>query len=157
MSPTVKTGNYQVMPILFINCLEIVVLFCDIICSVIGRTKDLKACKNEKNKFADGLCFDKLVWIFFICCVIGFIVETIWCVIRNGHIESRKSLVYGPFSVAYGMGGVLLTLALYKLKDVHIGKIFLTSFIVGTLAEYIFLGAGNYLWFCCMGLQQCSA
>lgn len=96
-----------------------------------------KTSKADKNKFAEGLCFDKLVWIFLICCVVGFIVETIWCIIRNGHIESRKSLVYGPYSIAYGIGGVILTLALYKLKNVHLGKIFLTSFIVGTAAEYI--------------------
>lgn len=92
---------------------------------------------KEKNKFADGICFEKIVWIFLICCVTGFIVETIWCFIRHGYIESRKSLVYGPLSVAYGMGGVILTLVLYKLRDASLWKIFLTSFLVGTVTEYI--------------------
>jgi uncharacterized membrane protein len=94
--------------------------------------------KTEKNKkFADGLCFEKIVWIFLICCILGFIVETIWCFIRHGYIESRKSLVYGPFSVAYGMGGVILTLVLYKLKDSSLWKIFMVSFVAGTVTEYI--------------------
>lgn len=92
---------------------------------------------QKEKKFAGGLCFDKIVWIFLICCVTGFIVETIWCFIRHGYIDSRKSLVYGPLSVAYGMGGVILTLVLYRLKEAKWWKIFLTSFAVGTVTEYI--------------------
>ena len=93
--------------------------------------------KEKSNKFADGLCFEKIVWIFIICCVVGFLIETLWCFIRHGYIESRKSLVYGPFSVAYGIGGVILTLALYRLKQSKVWKIFLVSFITGTVTEYI--------------------
>lgn len=90
-----------------------------------------------REGFADGLCFNKLVWVFLISCVVGFIVETLWCYLRHGYIESRKSLVYGPLSVAYGMGGVILTLSLYKIKDASAFKIFLLSFLVGTVTEYI--------------------
>ncbi len=81
--------------------------------------------------------FYKYVYIFLICCVVGFAVETLWCLIKNGYIESRKSLVYGPLSVAYGMGGVLLTAVLGKFKSSSLWKIFLISFAVGTVAEYI--------------------
>ena len=72
----------------------------------------------KKKKFAEGLCFDKLVWIFVIGCIIGFIVETLWCYVRWGKIESRKGLIYGPFTPIYGFGGVLLTLWLTaKIAD----------------------------------------
>lgn len=81
--------------------------------------------------------FYKYVYIFAACCVVGFTVETLWCLIKNGHIESRKSLVYGPLSVAYGMGGVLLTLVLSRFAAASLGKVFLISFLVGTVAEYI--------------------
>lgn len=91
--------------------------------------------KTEKN--SKGLDFYKLVWVFAACCVIGFVVETAWCYIRYGYIESRKSLVYGPLSVAYGMGGVMLTLVLTRFKNAKNHKIFLISFLVGTVAEYI--------------------
>lgn len=64
--------------------------------------------KKERRTFAPGLCFSKLVWVFLISCVVGFLVETLWCYIRHGYIESRQSLVYGPLSVAYGMGAVVL-------------------------------------------------
>ena len=53
--------------------------------------------KKERRPFAPGLCFSKLVWVFLISCVVGFLVETLWCYIRHGYIESRQSLVYGPF------------------------------------------------------------
>lgn len=101
-----------------------------------------KAAVKEKEKvttapFAEGLCFYKLVWVFLICCVAGFVVETIWCYIRHGYIESRQSLVYGPLSLAYGMGGVVLTLALYKFRKAPIWKTFIVSFLVGTVTEYI--------------------
>lgn len=85
----------------------------------------------------EKLTFSKLVWIFAVCCVVGFTVETLWCYFRHGYIESRKSLVYGPLSVAYGMGGVLLTLALNHMRSAAGWKVFLASFIVGTVAEYI--------------------
>lgn len=81
--------------------------------------------------------FYKYVYMFLICCVVGFAVETLWCLLKNGYIESRKSLVYGPLSVAYGMGGVLLTAALSKFRDSSLWKVFLISFAVGTIAEYI--------------------
>ena len=63
--------------------------------------------------FAHGLNFYKLVWIFTVGCLIGFAVETVWCYVQYGHFESRKGLIYGPFSPVYGFGAVLLTLALY--------------------------------------------
>ena len=34
---------------------------------------------QEKSEYAEGLCFDKIVWIFMISCIVGFLVETLWC------------------------------------------------------------------------------
>lgn len=81
--------------------------------------------------------FYRYTWIFVTCCVVGFLVETLWCLIRHGHIESRKSLVYGPLSVAYGMGGILLTIIADKLQNSSSVRIFIVSYVVGTAAEYI--------------------
>lgn len=92
---------------------------------------------KDSNTDKQSLSFDKLVWIFFICCEFGYLVETVWCYIRHGYIESRKSLVYGHLSVAYGLGSIVLTLVLYKLKDSKPGTIFWASFLAGTVTEYI--------------------
>lgn len=91
----------------------------------------------EKKIFAKGLCFDKLVWIFAISSLIGYCIEEIWCLIKNGYFESRKSLVYGHLSVIYGMGAVILTLALNRFSGDSFFKIFLVAFLTGTLTEYI--------------------
>ena len=97
------------------------------------KSKQEKEIKPVKS----SISFSKLVWIFAVCCVVGFVVETLWCYFRHGYIESRKSLVYGPLSVAYGMGGVLLTLVLSKFRTSSLWEVFLVSFLVGTAAEYI--------------------
>lgn len=81
--------------------------------------------------------FYHYVWIFIFGCYSGYAVETLWCLIRNGFIESRKSLVLGHLSVAYGMGAVLLTLLLVHFQNSSWWKIFLVSFVSGTVVEYI--------------------
>lgn len=81
--------------------------------------------------------FFQYVWIFIAGCYGGFLVETVWCLIKNGYIESRKSLVLGHLSVAYGMGAVLLTLLLVHFQHAKLWKIFLVAFISGTVTEYI--------------------
>lgn len=81
--------------------------------------------------------FIQYVWIFVAGCYGGFLVETVWCLIKNGYIESRKSLVLGHLSVAYGMGAVLLTLILVHFQQSKLWKIFLVAFLSGTVTEYI--------------------
>lgn len=92
---------------------------------------------DEKPVEKERLTFNELVWIFFISCEVGWAVETLWCLIKHGYIESRQSLVYSHLSVAYGMGAVILTLVLFKLRESKLINIFLVSFIAGTVTEYI--------------------
>lgn len=81
--------------------------------------------------------FFQYVWIFIASCYAGYLVETLWCLIKYGFIESRKSLVLGHLSVAYGMGAVLLTFLLTYLQNCKNWQIFLISFLAGTVTEYI--------------------
>ena len=92
---------------------------------------------DEKPVEKERLTFNELVWIFFISCEVGWAVETLWCLIKHGYIESRQALVYSHLSVAYGMGAVILTLVLFKLRESKLINIFLVSFIAGTVTEYI--------------------
>jgi len=71
---------------------------------------------DSKRHFADGLNFFKLFWVFTYGSVIGFVVETIWGFIRNGCFEVHSSLVFGPFNFIYGIGAVVLFLALRKIN-----------------------------------------
>ena len=49
-----------------------------------------------------GISFQKLVWVFIVGCLAGYIVETIYCLVTRGVIESRQGMVYGPFNQVYG-------------------------------------------------------
>ncbi len=93
--------------------------------------------QGNPNSFSHGLNFYKLVWIFIIGCIIGFGVEMIWCYVQHGYFESRKGLLYGPFSPVYGFGGIVLTLSLYKLRDVNGLIVFVVSAVIGAAFEYI--------------------
>lgn len=93
---------------------------------------------SEKNNQANSsFNFYQYIWIFVVSCLLGYAIETLWCLIRNGYIESRKSLVLGHLSLAYGMGAVLLTLILDRFQNTKAWKIFLISFFAGTVTEYI--------------------
>ena len=57
--------------------------------------------------FAHGLNFYKLFWVFFLCCFLGVVIETIFCWIASGRLSQRTGLVWGPFNLIYGIGAVL--------------------------------------------------
>lgn len=96
-----------------------------------------KKAKEESGVFAKGCCFHKLVWLFFIGAFLGDITETIWCYVTMGKLMSRSSVVYGPFSVVWGIAVVLLTLLLDRYKDKPDRYIFIFGTVVGGAYEYI--------------------
>ena len=95
------------------------------------------AAQQSAGVFARGCCFYKLVWLFFIGAFLGDIIETIFCRITVGVRMSRSSVVYGPFSIVWGLGAVLLTAVLYKYRNRSDSYIFLVGTVVGGAYEYI--------------------
>ncbi len=79
----------------------------------------------------------KLLYIFVITSICGYVVELIWTFVTKGVFINHSAVVIGPFNFAYGICGVALTLLLYKFKDESYLKIFLLSFIGGSILEYI--------------------
>ena len=77
----------------------------------------------------------KLFWIFIIGSIIGYVVEMIVAFVQEGHIVSRKGLLYGPFIQVYGIGALLYYLTVPKIKGYK--KIFLFSMIMGGIVEYL--------------------
>lgn len=75
--------------------------------------------------------------LFFIGAFLGDITETIFCYTRTGIIMSRSSVVYGPFSIVWGLGCVLLTVFLYPYREKNDRYIFLAGTILGGAYEYI--------------------
>ncbi len=85
--------------------------------------------------FAQGLCLEKLIWMFFISGVAGDIVETIFMWATTGRVMSRSSFIYIPFSIVWGAGGALGVGLLEPVKKSRI-RIFLGGFFFGGVFEY---------------------
>lgn len=87
--------------------------------------------------FAKGICFDKLVWVFLICAFIGDLIETLFCRLTAGVWMSRSSVIYGPFSIVWGIGAAILTVVLQRLADKEDRHIFFAGCLIGGVYEYM--------------------
>ena len=100
-----------------------------------NATIDLE--EKQRKHFAQGINAYKLMLVCFVGSFEGVVVESIWCVLRHGYLESRAGLVYGPFNLLYGVGAVTLTLALYRFRNRGRWFSFLGGMLVGSVVEYI--------------------
>ena len=91
----------------------------------------------EEGVFAEGCGFYKLMLLFIIGAFLGDIVETIFCRVTMGHWMSRSSLVWGPFSIVWGLALALVTLLLYKYKDHSDSFLFMMGTLLGGGYEYL--------------------
>ena len=98
------------------------------------------------------LSFYNLFWIFVICSVAGLVGETIVSFFRDGHWESRAGLVIGPFSPIYGMGAVLITVALNRLEERKAIVLFVVAGVVGAAFEYF----AGWFWESAFGIVAWS-
>lgn len=86
--------------------------------------------------FAYGCSFYKIVWLFVIGSFLGDIVETIFCRMVGGVWMSRSSLVWGPFSIVWGMAIAMATILLYRYRDRSDGVLFVIGTVLGGAYEY---------------------
>lgn len=92
---------------------------------------------HSKEIFASGCGFYKLFWLFFIGAFLGDITETIFCRFTMGRWMSRSSLVWGPFSLVWGIGIAGATALLYKDRHKPDRHLFVTGMLLGGTFEYI--------------------
>ena len=111
--------------------------------------------QEEKYTFAKGICLDKLIWVFLVSALLGDFIETIYCWAVGGTWMSRSSVLYGPFSIVWGIGAVVLTMVLSKFAQKPDRYIFFIGALIGGVYEYgcslfteIFLGTvfWDYSW-----------
>lgn len=93
--------------------------------------------EKTSGVFAEGCCFYKLVYLFFLGAFLGDLTETIFCYITTGRLMSRSSVVYGPFSIVWGLGCMLLTWILYRYKDKSDRYLFAAGTLLGGVFEYV--------------------
>lgn len=79
----------------------------------------------------------KLVWLFAIGCVLGFVLESGYCLVTKGYIESRRGMVWGPFNQVYGFGLVVMVMMLTPLAKSKRGHLFIGAAILGGVVEFV--------------------
>ena len=92
---------------------------------------------EQGHTFARGLCLDKLFWVFLVSSVLGAGIEMVFCRVTGGSWMNRSSLLYGPFSVVWGLGAVVLTVVLQQLEDKPDRYVFLSGCVLGGVYEYL--------------------
>lgn len=93
--------------------------------------------EEKQIVFAEGLCLPKVWWVFLISAIAGDVIETFYCRLVGGTWMLRSSVLYGPFSVVWGVGAALLTVLLYRLRNSEDRYIFIAGFFIGGAYEYV--------------------
>ena len=84
-----------------------------------------------------GIQWDKLIWVFMISALLGDVIETLYCRALEGIWMSRSSVLYGPFSIVWGIGAVVLTVVLSQLENKPVGAVFFVGAFIGGIYEYV--------------------
>ncbi|MCM1047221.1 MAG: putative ABC transporter permease [Clostridiales bacterium] len=93
--------------------------------------------ETEKDKNGDRCGAVQVFWLFMFGALAGDIVETLFCRVTTGAWMSRSSLVWGPFSVVWGLAIAIVTVLLYRDKDKQEHRIFFVGVLLGGAYEYI--------------------
>lgn len=86
----------------------------------------------EKNKLTQK---QKIVLYFFIYAILGWLLETAYCIVTLGEFNKRGFL-YGPVCPIYGFGAIILIQSLKNMKTNTVGKFFI-SLVAFTSFEYV--------------------
>ena len=100
--------------------------------------------------FAYGCSFYKIVLLFFIGAFLGDITETIFCRITAGYWMSRSSVVWGDFSIVWGLAIAAVTALLYKYRNRSQQFLFWMGTFLGgriNLLYCFFWGFAAVAWF----------
>ncbi len=92
------------------------------------------------------LSFADLLWLFVIGAFLGDIVETLFCRVTAGVWMSRSSLVWGPFSVVWGLALALSTVLLRNCENKSDSAIFAFGVFMGGAYEYVCSAVGELLF-----------
>lgn len=91
---------------------------------------------KKKTVFAQGCGYQKLFMLMLIGSILGDAVETVYVWLTSGVWMSRSSLVWGQFSLVWGIALAGGTAMLYRHRHKSDGFLFWFGFFVGGAFEY---------------------
>ncbi len=101
------------------------------------EAKPKEAAEKHPEIFAYGCSFYKIVLLFFIGAFLGDLTETVFCRITAGVWMSRSSVVWGPFSIVWGLAIAVVTALLYSYRSHSDMFLFWMGTFLGGAYEYI--------------------
>lgn len=101
------------------------------------EAKPKEAAEQHPEIFAYGCSFYKIVLLFFIGAFLGDLTETVFCRITAGVWMSRSSVVWGPFSIVWGLAIAVVTALLYSYRNRSDSFLFWMGTLLGGAYEYI--------------------
>lgn len=96
-----------------------------------------KTAKPKSRVFAEGCGFYKLFWLFFVGAFLGDLAETVFCRLVLGRWLCRSSVVWGPFSIVWGLGISAFTAILYQHRNRSDSFLFVLGTLLGGAFEYL--------------------
>jgi len=96
---------------------------------------EINEVKTKKRITINGITIYRILAYFANYSVLGFVLETLFALVMYGKIESRQGFLYGPVCPIYGVGAVVMIVALQKFKK-NGYTLFAGGIIVGSIVEY---------------------
>lgn len=107
---------------------------------------------NESNKISKkvkkgifGYSFRQILEYFIVYSILGYVIETLYGLLTKGVVESRQSMLYGPFCCIYGLGAICL-LCIPKSAKKNNWTLFIAGFIIGSVVEYVVSWVGEVIF-----------
>jgi len=88
----------------------------------------------------------RAVWMFAVCCMAGFLMESLESFFSMGYVQNRQGLLYGPFTPIYGVGALAFLLFRPVLKKRRWPAVFAATALIGASIEYVWSWAQEMLF-----------
>ena len=111
----------------------------------ISDKSEKKQISKKVKKGIFGYSFWQILKYFIVYSILGYVIETLYGLLTKGVIESRQSMLYGPFCCIYGLGAICL-LCIPKSAKKNNWTLFIAGFIIGSVVEYIVSWVGEVIF-----------
>ena len=108
-------------------------------------TNELNKISKKVKKGIFGYSFRQILEYFIVYSILGYVIETLYGLLTKGVIESRQSMLYGPFCCIYGLGAICL-LCIPKSAKKNNWTLFIAGFIIGSVVEYVVSWVGEVIF-----------
>ena len=95
----------------------------------ISDNSEKKQISKKVKKGIFGYSFWQILEYFIVYSIWGYVIETLYGLLTKGVIESRQSMLYGPFCCIYGLGAICL-LCIPKSAKKNNWTLFIAGFIM---------------------------